>query len=48
VIDIWYAFWMFSFVLAGTAFAAIAVVVTIRGIGELREMLDDLRTRQRR
>jgi hypothetical protein len=48
VIDIWYAFWMFSFVLAGTAFAAIAVIVTVRGIGDLREMLGGLRTRQRR
>jgi hypothetical protein len=39
---------MFSFVLAGTAFAAIAVIVTVRGFADLREMLADLRTRQQR
>jgi len=48
VIDAWYAFWMACFVLAGTAFAAIAVIVTIKGIADLHEMLADLRVKRRR
>lgn len=40
----WYYFWMTSFFLAGSAFAIIAAVVLVRGIGDLRQMLTNLRT----
>ncbi len=39
----WYYFWMASFLLAGSAFAIIAAIVLVRGIGDLRQMLTDLR-----
>ena len=42
---LWYYFWTSSFVLAGTAFVAITLVVLVRGIADLREMLSKLRTR---
>ena len=34
----WYYFWMANFVIAGSAFAVIAVIVLVRGIGDLRQM----------
>ena len=40
--DYWYYFWMANFVVAGSAFAVIAVVVLIRGIGDLRQMFSRL------
>ena len=46
--DAWYYFWMASFVLAGSAFALIAVVVLVRGVGDLRDMLVGLRREQGR
>lgn len=42
----WYDFWMASFVLAGSAFAIIAAIVLVRGIGDLRQMLAGLRKEQ--
>jgi hypothetical protein len=39
----WYFFWMANFVIAGTAFAVIAVIVLIRGLKDLREMFAGLR-----
>jgi hypothetical protein len=39
----WYYFWVFNFVVAGSAFFVIAVIVTIRGVGDLREMFKRLR-----
>ena len=38
----WQWFWTVSLVIAGTAFAAITVVVTLRGFADLREMLKRL------
>jgi hypothetical protein len=34
----WYYFWVLNFAVAGSAFFFIAVIVTIRGVGDLREM----------
>lgn len=45
--DAWYAFWMVSFALAGSAFAAIAAIVLVRGIADLRQMLAGLRNERR-
>ncbi len=39
----WYYFWMASFLLAGSAFAVIAAIVLVRGIGDLRQMFSGLR-----
>lgn len=39
----WYLFWMASFVVAGSAFAFIAAVVSVRGITDLRQMFARLR-----
>ena len=39
----WYYFWVLNFVVAGSAFFIIAVIVTIRGVGDLREMFTRLR-----
>jgi hypothetical protein len=44
----WYFFWMANFVIAGTAFAVIAIVVAIRGIKDLREMFANLRAESKR
>ena len=43
----WYYFWVVSFVVAGSAFAFIAIVVTVRGIADLRQMLAGLRAERR-
>ena len=43
----WYYFWMASFAVAGSAFAFIAIVVTVRGIADLREMFAGLRAERR-
>jgi hypothetical protein len=42
----WYIFWTANFIVAGSAFAAIAVIVLVRGIGDLRRMFADLNQRQ--
>jgi hypothetical protein len=44
----WYFFWMTNFVIAGTAFAVIAIVVAIRGVKDLREMFANLRAESKR
>ncbi len=44
----WYYFWMASFFLAGSAFAIIAAIVLIRGVGDLRQMFAGLRTERDR
>lgn len=43
----WWWFWVVSFAVAGLSFAAIAVVVTIRGVGDLRTMIELLQDRNR-
>ena len=42
----WSSFWTLNFIVAGSAFAGIALVVAIRGVGDLRNMLADLRAAQ--
>jgi hypothetical protein len=44
----WEWFWTANFVIAGTAFAAIALTVAIRGVADLRAMLAALRKDQDR
>ncbi len=44
----WYYFWMANFVLAGSAFAVITVVVLVRGLRDLREMFAGLRAEAQR
>ncbi len=39
----WYYFWVGNFILAGSAFVVITLVVLVRGIGDLREMFARLR-----
>ena len=39
----WYYFWMANFLVAGSAFAVITVIVLVRGLGDLREMFANLR-----
>ena len=41
----WYYFWTLNFIVAGSAFAVIAVIVTVRGIADLREMFATLSRR---
>jgi hypothetical protein len=41
--EYWYYFWLANFLIAGSAFVAITVVVLLRGIGELRAMFAELR-----
>lgn len=42
----WYYFWIGNFLVAGSAFTLITVIVLIRGIGELRVMFSRLRASQ--
>jgi hypothetical protein len=44
VVEIWYYFWTSSFILAGTAFVIIAVIVLVRGIADMRQMFSKLET----
>ncbi len=44
----WYYFWVLNFIVAGSAFFIIAVIVTIRGVGDLREMFTRLRATSQR
>ncbi len=39
MIEFWEYFWLLNFIVAGSAFAIIAAVVTVKGVGDLREML---------
>jgi hypothetical protein len=41
----WYDFWVLNFVVAGSAFLVIALIVFVRGIGDLRQMFTRLRAR---
>jgi hypothetical protein len=41
----WYWFWTVNFVVAGAAFVLIALVVAVRGVGDLRSMFAALRPR---
>lgn len=43
----WFYFWMACFVVAGSAFAFIAAVVTVRGVADLRQMFAGLRAERR-
>jgi hypothetical protein len=40
--DLWFYFWTLSFVVAGTSFVFIAAVVLVRGVGDLRDMIEFL------
>jgi hypothetical protein len=44
----WYYFWMANFVLAGSAFAIITLIVLIFGVRDLREMFANLRAEAQR
>jgi len=39
----WQAFWTLSLLVAGVSFAYITVIVTTRGLGDLRNMFNRLR-----
>ncbi|HEU0139631.1 MAG TPA: hypothetical protein VFQ79_07970 [Bryobacteraceae bacterium] len=39
----WYLFWVVTFAISAVAFAAIAAVVAVRGVGDLRQMLAALK-----
>jgi hypothetical protein len=41
--DAWYYFWMANFLVAGSAFAAIALIVLVLGFKDLRDMFRNLR-----
>ena len=43
----WYLFWVANFVLAGSAFAVITLIVLVRGLRDLREMFAGLRAEAR-
>lgn len=38
MIDYWYYFWTFDFIVAGSAFAIILVIVAVRGCADLFAM----------
>ena len=42
----WADFWTLNFIVAGGAFALIALVVAVRGVADLRAMLAALRDEQ--
>lgn len=44
----WYYFWMACFMIAGSAFAIIALVVAVRGAADLRQMFAGLREERQR
>ncbi|HTS12790.1 MAG TPA: hypothetical protein VMH00_11785 [Candidatus Limnocylindrales bacterium] len=44
----WYIFWMANFVVAGSAFAVITLIVLVRGVKDLRDMLAGLRAEANR
>ena len=46
--DGWYDFWMANFAVAGSAFAAITIIVLVLGIRDLRQMFASLRSGGRR
>lgn len=44
----WQTFWMIWLLFSGVAFAAITVVVTIKGFGDVRRMLRGIKSRDDR
>ena len=44
----WYIFWIANFVLAGSAFAIITLIVLVCGVRDLREMFAGLRAEAQR
>ena len=42
----WEIFWTLNLVVAGTAFAFITVVVTIKGVNDLRQWFANLRSQK--
>jgi hypothetical protein len=42
----WSWFWTVNFIVAGSAFAGIALVVAYKGVADLRTMLADLKAAQ--
>jgi hypothetical protein len=44
----WSWFWTINFIVAGSAFAGIALVVAFRGVADLRAMLTALRAERDR
>ena len=40
----WQMFWTVWLILSGTAFAAITVVVTVKGFGDVKRMLTGLKS----
>jgi hypothetical protein len=43
--DMWWLFWTFCFAVAGGGFFLIALVVLVRGVGDLRRMVRALTSR---
>jgi hypothetical protein len=44
----WYYFWVANFILAGSGFALITLIVLVRGLGDLRDMFANLRREAQR
>jgi hypothetical protein len=44
----WYYFWMANFLIAGSAFAVITLIVLVRGLRDLRDMFANLRAEAQR
>ena len=44
----WYYFWMANFVVSGSAFAIITLIVLVSGLRDLREMFAGLRAEAQR
>lgn len=44
----WYYFWIANFVVSGSAFAIITLIVLVRGLRDLREMFAGLRAEAQR
>ena len=44
----WYYFWVANFLLAGSAFAVITIIVLVLGVRDLREMFANLRAEAHR
>ena len=44
--ELWWRFWTGSFIVAGLSFAAIAAVVAVRGLWDLRSLIRTLAARR--
>ncbi len=42
--EIWFYFWTIAFVVSGASFAFIAAVVLVRGVADLRALIELLRS----